>query len=93
MHWNIHTTDARVLLHVSVLHGCHHQGVITVVEVVLSKWSLHPSKRNVFMVLRLATAVSTSEHGFGVPIPKYFSPISFITPEIRFFVLHYALCS
>jgi hypothetical protein len=27
-----------LLLHVSVPHRCHHQGVLTVVKVVLSKW-------------------------------------------------------
>jgi hypothetical protein len=28
MHWNIYTTGAQnLLLHVSVLLGCHHQGV------------------------------------------------------------------
>jgi len=40
MHWNIHTTDAQnIFLHVLELHGCHHQGVFTVVRVVLLKWS------------------------------------------------------
>ena len=41
MHWNRYTTDAQnPLLHVSVLYGCHHQGVFTVLKAVLSKWSV-----------------------------------------------------
>jgi hypothetical protein len=41
MRWNIYITDALNLLqHVSALHGCHHQGVLTVVKAVLSKWFL-----------------------------------------------------
>jgi hypothetical protein len=40
MHWNIYTTDAQnFLLHVLVLHGFLHQGVFTVVKVVLWTWS------------------------------------------------------
>jgi hypothetical protein len=36
MHCNIYTTDAQnLLLSVSALHGCHHQGVFTVVTEVL----------------------------------------------------------
>jgi len=36
MPWNIYITDAQnLLLRVSGLLGCHHQGVFTVVEVVL----------------------------------------------------------
>jgi len=38
MRWNIYITDAlNLLLHVSALHGCHHQGVFTAVKAVLSK--------------------------------------------------------
>jgi len=41
MHWITYTTDAQnLLLPVSVIHGCHHQGLFTVVKVVLSKWSV-----------------------------------------------------
>jgi len=39
MHRNIYITHAQNLLYVSALHRCHHQGVFTVVKVVLSKWS------------------------------------------------------
>jgi len=36
----IYITDAQnLLLRVSALLGCHHQGVFAVVKVVLSKWS------------------------------------------------------
>jgi len=32
-HWHIHTPNAHsILVHVSALHGCHHQGVFTVVN-------------------------------------------------------------
>jgi hypothetical protein len=41
MPFNIYTTDAQnFLLPVSVFHGCHYQGVFTVVKVVLSRWSV-----------------------------------------------------
>jgi len=33
-----HTADEQYLLHVSAIHGCHHQGIFPVVKVVLSKW-------------------------------------------------------
>jgi hypothetical protein len=37
MHWNVYTTDVQNLPpHVSAFRGCHHQGVFTVVKVVLS---------------------------------------------------------
>jgi hypothetical protein len=37
----VYTTDAQnFLLHVSASHGCHHQGVFTLVKVVLLKWSV-----------------------------------------------------
>ena len=39
LQWNIYTRNAQdLLLRVSALHGCHYQGVLTVVKVVLSKW-------------------------------------------------------
>jgi len=40
MHCNIHTTDAQnPLLHFSARHGCHHQGVFTVVKAVISLYA------------------------------------------------------
>jgi len=37
MHWKIYITDAPDLLHVLALNGCHHQGVFTALEILLSK--------------------------------------------------------
>jgi hypothetical protein len=95
MHWNIHTTDAQ---HVSARHGCHHQEVFTMVEVVLSKWSVvrHHSSRLPssiascslsFQTVRIdgsAFSDRTKYFWTWVRILKFIVPISLFTLEIWF---------
>jgi hypothetical protein len=53
MHWNIYIIDAQnLLLHISAVRGCPHSGVFTVVEAVLSKWSVVFSSHPLAHVLK-----------------------------------------